>query len=635
MSANEEQASIKEEAGPKFWYVMEKIINKLPDNAKKSDIRKALKTMDGVANSFPCDDCVNSYNKYKEEHPLECSSKAECSNYLCEFHNNIRKKQGKSTIDCKTREEKNDCPGCNTEKKPIESEPSSGGTQLPDIEKQSDRDLGLSSELPTLGEEGETKLHTVKPVIGEGSTYLKKFVPVKRGLHNKKPVGLTEVSRVHDKATPLDELKNVRRNIIYQLCDKHGVERPEIIFNECPSKPNISCTRVPVGLDGKLVSGKKIKIYLDPNSASTRSDIHEALHHIAKLSGDDKLFRDELEIDKIAREIVSAGFTEYEAKVEPPSLPMPSQITYDIFSEGPNWLASGAMERAKNRLSEWKRNFPTFNRLFSGPATDTAPVAVNTSPEPPVKAEPVETTQHTAYTDGFLTMIDPIFAPIANVTGLQPRDVTDAHVPNILGNVVTTVADSNLNDFGALLVSAGTAGITLLLGAAVKDSLGMGDRRFLMGLGGNLLWNSLAYIANPKRSKSVFTHASQFGKAISVLDVQQMNYCVSYQGAMDSQGKPIPKLSAAEIRGLQKEQGFQPDVPVQNSYPIQGQSTGGIGAPYGGRAVPAQYPSTYNQAPTGGVRPYGNLDGDFDEYSLEENNRIARAQRSAFSPAIA
>jgi hypothetical protein len=208
-------------------------------------------------------------------------------------------------------------------------------------------------------------------------------------------------------------------------------------------------------------------------------------------------------------------------------------------------------------------------------------------------------------------------------------------VPNILGNVVTTVADSNLNDFGALLVSAGTAGITLLLGAAVKDSLGMGDRRFLMGLGGNLLWNSLAYIANPKRSKSVFTHASQFGKAISVLDVQQMNYCVSYQGAMDSQGKPIPKLSAAEIRGLQKEQGFQPDVPVQNSYPIQGQSTGGIGAPYGGRAVPAQYPSTYNQAPTGGVRPYGNLDGDFDEYSLEENNRIARAQRSAFSPAIA
>jgi hypothetical protein len=382
-----------------------------------------------------------------------------------------------------------------------------------------------------------------------------------------------------------------------------------------------------------MVKDIPTKLYFDPHSYAPRSIVHEVTHYIAKWKGDDKLFKDEVAVDQIARQVIDAGFTEHEP-TKP--IPMPSQmaqVAQDIFSEGPNWLANSFKERADKRLAEWKSNFPTFSRLFSGPAVDNqpAPVTVNTNPEPPIKAEPVETHQHTAYTDGFMSMIDPVFAPIANIVGLQPRDVADAHVPNLIGNVITTVADSNLNDFGALLVSAGAAGITLLLGVAAKDQLGMGDRRFLMGMGGNLLWNSLEYIANPKRSKSVFTHAGMFGKAISVMDVQQMNYCVSYQGEVNSQGKPVPNLTPAEIRGLQKEQGFQPDVPIQNSYPIQGASTGGIGAPYGGRAIPVGY----NQAQTGGVRPYNNLDADFDEFSLEETNRIARAQRAAFSPAVA
>ena len=93
-------------------------------------------------------------------------------------------------------------------------------------------------------------------------------------------------------------------------------------------------------------------------------------------------------------------------------------------------------------------------------------------------------------------------------------------------------------------------------------------------------------------------------------------------------------MTPEQIRGLQINQGFQPDVPMQNSYPLQGASTGGVGAPYGGRAIAASADNRpYGGA--GGVRPYGNLDSEFDEFSLEENNRIARTQRSAFAPAIA
>ena len=110
--------------------------------------------------------------------------------------------------------------------------------------------------------------------------------------------------------------------------------------------------------------------------------------------------------------------------------------------------------------------FLHFSRIFSGPAADAPAPAptVNATPEPMVKAEPPpDVPQGTHYTDGFLSMIDPVFAPVANITGLHPRDVTDSHIPNLLGNVIMTLAESNLNDFGSLLVSAGSCGANVAI----------------------------------------------------------------------------------------------------------------------------------------------------------------------------
>jgi hypothetical protein len=355
------------------------------------------------------------------------------------------------------------------------------------------------------------------------------------------------------------------------------------------------------------------------------------------MKGDDQLFFDEKAIDSIARDVIHAGFTEQESTVALPTVPA-TQTAHDLLEDGHKYLTDNFKERADRRLNEWRRNFPTFSRLFSGPAKDEpAPATtVNTNPEPMVKAEPPpEIPQGTHYTDGFLTMIDPVFAPVAKITGLHPRDVTESHIPNLLGNVMMTLVESNLNDFGSLLVGTLGAGLTLLIGVAAKDQLGMGDRKFLMGMGGNLMWNSLRYVVNPKTNKDVFNHASMFGKAVSTMDWNEMQYTMSYDAQVMKPGmnKPgdVKNLTPAQIRALQINQGFQPDVPVQNTYPVQGASTGGIGSPYGGHAI-ARNP---DHVPTTGATPYGNLDSGFDEYSLEENNRIARAQRSQFNPAIA
>jgi hypothetical protein len=642
----DEASSMKDEAGPHFWYVLEKVISKISDNPSKGELARATKTMDHIAESYPCEECVENYNAYKKEHPLKCKNREECAEYLCEFHNDVRRRQGKSVRECKSVDKDADCPNCKTHgsdseesnNEPVEQQGGPSPEQIGSVKA-----IGDGGEFPGIDHDAEIKLGSVVPRVG-------KPVPV---VH--KSVEVSKVSKrngsniISHKATSLQELKNVTRRIVEEMCAQHGAPVPELIFNSCPSNSKTSCTRVPVDLDGNMVKEVPTKLYFDPHSYSPRSIVHEVSHYIAKWSGDDKLFKDEIAIDKIARQVIDAGFTEHQGpsntKLADAPIPMPSQmaqVASDIFSEGPNWLSQSFKERADKRLNEWRRNFPTFSRIFSGPATDTpAPVAVNTNPEPAIKAEPPpDTPQGSHYTDGFLSMIDPVFAPVANLTGLHPRDVTDAHIPSLIGNAVTTLAESNLNDFGALLISASTAGLTLLLGVLAKDSMGMGDRRFVMGLGGNLLWNSLGYIANPKKSKNVFSHANQFGKAISIMDMPGIQHCMSYEatvttaGAGASFGKGVKNMTPEQIRGLQINQGFQPDVPLQNSYPLQGASTGGIGAPYGGRAI-AGSADNRPYAGTGGARPYGNLDSEFDEFSLEENNRIARTQRSAFAPAIA
>ena len=52
---------------------------------------------------------------------------------------------------------------------------------------------------------------------------------------------------------------------------------------------------------GNFVKDVPTKLYFDPHSYSPRSIVHEVSHYIAKWSGDDKLFKDEVAIDTIAR----------------------------------------------------------------------------------------------------------------------------------------------------------------------------------------------------------------------------------------------------------------------------------------------------------------------------------------------
>ena len=284
MSVEEANTNIKDEAGPHFWYVLEKLISKISDNPSKSELARATKTMDHIAESYPCEECVENYNTYKKEHPLKCKNKQECSEYLCEFHNDVRRRQGKSTKDCSTGakvDKEGDRPSCNNHNRDDEDsdkQPSTEQSPSPQ-EIGSVKAIGDGGDFPSIDTNPDVKLGSVVPGV-------RKAVPV---IH--KAVDVPKVAQrnsgnfTHNKTTSLDELKNVTRRIVEEMCAKHGAPMPELIFNACPSNNKTSCTRVPVDLQGNMVKEVPTKVYFDPHSYSPRSIVHEVSHYIAKWTG--------------------------------------------------------------------------------------------------------------------------------------------------------------------------------------------------------------------------------------------------------------------------------------------------------------------------------------------------------------
>jgi hypothetical protein len=117
-------------------------------------------------------------------------------------------------------------------------------------------------------------------------------------------------------------------------------------------------------------------------------------------------------------------------------------------------------------------------------------------------------------------MLDPIYAPIAAVLGVQAKDVNEAHTPTILTSIISTLSESYMNNFGALVVTTAGATSALAIGSLARDQMGFGDRKFILEMGANFLWNVMKYVANPKLQKDVFKHAGAFGQSVTSFNVE-------------------------------------------------------------------------------------------------------------------
>ena len=113
-------------------------------------------------------------------------------------------------------------------------------------------------------------------------------------------------------------------------------------------------------------------------------------------------------------------------------------------------------------------------------------------------------------------MFDGVYQPFANLLGLKARDVNRAHTPTIITSAVTTLAEANVSDLGALIVSLTGALTMLVAGALGKEHIVVGDRVMMAEAGANFMWNGLRYVANPKSLEFVQDDAKDLGEALVV-----------------------------------------------------------------------------------------------------------------------
>ena len=249
-------------------------------------------------------------------------------------------------------------------------------------------------------------------------------------------------------------------------------------------------------------------------------------------------------------------------------------------------------ERIDARNASWKATFPTYANIGApAPAPATVSVAqaqpTVVQPTSPLLQRPVPMMEEPppeprGMSDGFMSMLDPVFTPIGNALGLSAKDVNEAHTPALIAGAYNGVSDIYLNTFGSFFVSLLGATATLLAGTLAKDNIVYSDRKFLVELGANLLWNPLRYIINPRSQEDLMKDARDFGTALSTMSVDAVRDSVVY--------KPPPKtyaaddLSPQQVRTLQKA-GMPPIAKQDIARGIPSATFQRVGGPEGGQGI--------------------------------------------------
>ena len=570
----------KQEAGPKYWDVLKNMAAKLPDIPSRSEKIEFNQTLNYLVNHFVCDDCVEDAQDFIAANPVKSlKSKEDYSRYICELHNVVNVKTGKPVHDCTNHLGPNDeCTTCSRQ-----------ATTIPD---------------------------------------------------------------------PMIDLKNNIKNVVRKMTSEAGVPEPEVIFQPCPTNESTSCTQIP------LLNGDKAeapyRLYINPYSASFKSAPHEVLHYIKHYKGDPD-WNDEIKIDTEARQIVQGVEDKLNTEgntldvVEPsvPQLINSATPNLHVYEMDPNSFEG----RVAARNAEWRKSFPTF--MSQVKHTDNTPITVTTTqpsvpdppsnlntptmiggggadqpirmPEPMIKADEQPTTH---FSESFLGALNPVYSPIANVLGVEPKDVNEAHTPAILTNIVDTLAEGNLNHFGALLTDAGSALATLAAGGLMKDGIGFGDRKFLLEMGANFTWSLLRRMGNPKVSSEILEDATILGHGIATGDMSKMHYSVVTfkEDALKAAAEARKKLK----RGKRGKRSGQVEE-LEDYKEAERSMSNRAERPLGGR--PRLVPDTYPVRNAGGYNSITEQNAynpyDVEDQELDMYRESARMSRTQFTPTIA
>jgi hypothetical protein len=537
----------KDQYGRAMWQIIHSYSSSMPDKLSRVDKIKFRQTLADLVDHLPCQDCKHHARAYLKENKPAYKSNQEMFQYYCDFHNHINESTGKPKQDCQAlwSSRAEPCTNCSTiASDSIQKNNPADKSSNEETDRKSDPIPQLGAPQPMLSLISEEKQHTPNtshPTPNEADNRPKQSVTVNQILDQSLK-------------TSLSDYKNVSTKMFETMCRNAGAPMPELVFaekTEC-SNPESSCTHFPIDKQsGRLADGAPTRVYLNINQYSPRSVIHEALHYIAKFKGLDVLAPShEEEITRHARDIMARDFPMDRARDLIPGKtgagtphggsnpPVPLQ---ELKDEGAPTPASidpykNFKERSRKRLDGFTSNLPYYSKYYHGAKKhkreQPSQAVVSTMtysdgrpvyPQVPIQTEPEKPPEPASSSEGFLSMLDPVFAPFADLLGMPARDVNIAHTPNILANGGIVLVESNVNKFGAMAISLLSSLATLAAGTLTKDSIGLTDKKLLVGMGGALFWNgALRYITNPKISEEVIHHAMLFGNSLATMDVNAM-----------------------------------------------------------------------------------------------------------------
>lgn len=576
----------KDEYGRAMWGILHSYTSSMPQKLSRVDKIKLRQTLADLIDHFPCPDCKNHAKTFLKEHKPDYSTNEDAFKYYCGFQNHIRQSQDKPTEDCQALWSKRaePCMNCSTtaqSKQEISTNQTKNITYVTTNDKipipQSsitpyEKDKQRTEEKSQNEGENRKGIHSAAPpqtspnpapIISQNND--------DRPSNNNQPKQSLTVDQFLNQSlkTSLEDYKNVSTKMFETMCRNAGAPMPELVFaekTEC-SNPESSCTHFPIDKQsGRLTDGAPTRVYLNINQYSPRSVIHEALHYIAKFKGLDVLAPShEEEITKHARDIMARDFPTdanlakrpdtKEVKDEP--LLAKQQVLVETSAAADPYKYF--KERSRKRLDGFTSGLPYYSKYYHGAkkhkreAPSQGVVSTMTYsdgrpvyPQVPIQAEPEKPPEPASSSEGFLSMLDPVFAPFADLLGMPARDVNIAHTPNLLANGGIVLVESNVNKFGAMAISLISSLATLAAGTLSKDSIGLTDKKLLVGLGGALFWNgALRYITNPKISEEVIHHAMLFGNSLSTMDVNAMVAAVvnekpkEVEKGMGKRGAPV------------------------------------------------------------------------------------------------
>ncbi|KMV66003.1 mitochondrial sulfhydryl oxidase [Encephalitozoon cuniculi EcunIII-L] len=102
---------IRERLGRSTWTLLHTMGARYPAFPTYQQKKDTLSFIHLLSSVFPCGECTKHFQKLLSDYPPRVGSNEEFKTWLCEVHNVVNRRLGKTVVDCRTVDEIWDC-GC-------------------------------------------------------------------------------------------------------------------------------------------------------------------------------------------------------------------------------------------------------------------------------------------------------------------------------------------------------------------------------------------------------------------------------------------------------------------------------------------------------------------------------------------